>query len=94
MATIQEATQNAMIFAQQALDVERTKGLLLEEIESAKEDNEEVWRITLSMPDTTSPLSAVNALAMFSTRRQYKSFTVVKRTGEVTSMKIREISQV
>ena len=91
MATIQEATQNAVSFAQQMLGVERAKGLLLEEVESAKEANAEVWRITLSMPDT-SPMNALNAMAMLSGRRQYKTFTVVKSTGEVTSMKIREIS--
>ena len=44
------------------------------------------------MPDT-SPMNALNAKAMLSGRRQYKTFTVVKSTGEVTSMKIREISQ-
>lgn len=92
VATIQEATENAMSFAQQTLGVERAKGLLLEEVESAKEGNAEVWRITLSMPDT-SPMNALNAMAMLSGRRQYKTFTVVKSTGEVTSMKIREISQ-
>ena len=49
----------------------------------------DVWRITLSMPDK----DPMNALNLFSTRREYKTFTVVKGTGEVTSMKIREISK-
>jgi hypothetical protein len=89
MATIQEATQSAMNFARQTLGAERAKGLQLEEIESDKEGNIEVWRITLSMPG--SDLS--NALAMLTARRDYKAFTVVKSTGEVTSMKIREISR-
>lgn len=89
MATIQEATQSAMNFARQTLGAERAKGLQLEEIESDKEGNIEVWRITLSMPG--SDLS--NALAMLTARRDYKAFTVVKSTGEVTSMKIREISK-
>jgi hypothetical protein len=92
MATIQEATQNAMNFAQQALGVERARGLLLEEVESAKEGSDEVWRITLSMPDP-SPVNALNAMALLGGRRQYKTFSVVKLTGEVKSMKIREISE-
>ena len=78
-----------MNFARQTLGAERAKGLQLEEIESDKEGNIEVWRITLSMPG--SDLS--NALAMLTARRDYKAFTVVKSTGEVTSMKIREISR-
>ena len=89
MATIQEATANAIVFAQTSLGSERTQGLRLEEIESATEGGKEVWRITLNMPDS-NPL---NALAAFNTRREYKTFTVVKGTGEVTSMKIREIAE-
>ena len=89
MATIQEATQSAVNFARQTLGAERAKGLQLEEIESAKEGDIEVWRITLSMPGSDPS----NVLAMFTARRDYKAFTVVKSTGEVTSMKIREISR-
>ena len=90
MATIQEATRNAIAFARESLGAERTKGgLQLEEIESAREGGDEVWRITLSISDR----DPMNALALFSTRRDYKTFTVIKSTGEVTSMKIREISK-
>jgi hypothetical protein len=89
MATIQEATQNAIVFARESLGEERTKFLQLEEIESATEGRKDVWRITLSMPESypTNPLSALNL------RREYKTFTVVKSTGEVLSMKIRELSK-
>ena len=90
MATIQEATANAIVFAQTSLGSERTKELRLEEIESVTEGGTEVWRLTLSMPDS----NLGNALAMMlSPRREYKTFTVVKSTGEVTSMKIREMSK-
>jgi hypothetical protein len=89
MATIPEAAQNAMAFARESLGPDRTIGLRIEEIESARESGMEVWRITLSMPDS----NPMNALTMFSTRREYKTFTVVKGTGEVTSMKIREMSK-
>jgi hypothetical protein len=88
MATLQEAAQNAMAFALASLGPERTHGIRLEEIESATEGGKEVWRITLSITDS----NPMTALAMFSTRREYKRFTVLKDTGEVTSMKIRELS--
>jgi len=89
MATIQEATANAIVFARTSLGSERTKELRLEEIESATEGGTEVWRLTLSMPDR----DPMNVLSAFSPRREYKTLTVVKSTGEVTSMKIREMSK-
>jgi hypothetical protein len=90
MVTIQEATLNAMNFALQTLGSERAKGLQLEEIESVDEGGAEAWRITLSMPDSNPMMTA---LAAFGARSEYKAFTVVKNTGEVTSMKIREMSK-
>jgi hypothetical protein len=78
-----------MVFARTSLGSERTQELRLEEIESATEGGAEVWRITLSMPDQ----SPTNVLSAFNPRREYKTFTVVKNTGEVTSMKIREMSK-
>jgi hypothetical protein len=78
-----------MLFARESLGAERTKGLQLEEIESAKEGGREVWRITLSMADSDE----LNALAaLVSGRSEYKTFTVIKSTGEVTSMKIRAVA--
>ena len=89
MATIQEAAKSAMAFALESLGAERTKGIRLEEIESAMEGGLEVWRITLSMPDS-SPMSFFAAAGGL---RDYKTFAVVKATGEVLSMKIRELSK-
>jgi hypothetical protein len=88
MATIKEAVLNAMAFAREALGLERTENLQLEEIESAQEGMDSVWRITLSMPET----QATNPLVALGFRRIYKTFTVMKSTGEVLSMKIRELS--
>ena len=90
MATVQEATENAMTFARQSLGSSRTQGLQLEEIESGTEGGSDVWRITLSMPNST-PSALAGLLNPYP--REYKTFTVVKSTGEVTSMKIREISR-
>ena len=89
MATIKEATLNAMAFARESLGAQRMQSLQLDEIESATEDGSEVWRITLSMPDS-NPIGVLNA---FNPRREYKTFAVVKSTGEVLSMKIRELSK-
>jgi hypothetical protein len=88
MVTIKEATQNAMEFARESLGAERTENLLLEEIESSIEDGVDVWRITLSMPDSNR-----GGLTNMLGRRDYKMFAVVKSTGEVLSMKIREMSK-
>ena len=76
-----------MAFAVETLGPDRTRGLQLEEIEPA---NDTEWRITLSMI-SADPLSAVLS-AVTHARRDYKAFTVAKQTGEVTSMKIRELS--
>jgi len=89
MATIKEATENAIAFALQTLGPERTRGLQLEEVESAGEGPNGLWRITLSMISPEPNLSAALA-AITSPRRDYKVFTVMKHSGEVTSMKIRE----
>ena len=93
MATIKEATQNAIVFALEALGPDRTGGLQLEEVESANEDGMDVWRITLSML-ALDPLGGFNAAlsAITHPRRDYKIFTVMKHSGEVKSMKIRELS--
>ena len=90
MVTIKEAALNAMAFARESLGEERTRGLQLEEIESAKEGPADVWRITLSMADS-DVIDSV--LALVSGRREYKTFTVAKATGEVLSMRIRELSK-
>jgi hypothetical protein len=89
MATIKEAVDNASRFAQGTLGQERTAGLQLEEVESAMMGDEDAWLITLSMlaPPGRFP---VNAFA--EPKRDYKIFTVLKKNGEVTSMKIRELT--
>ena len=89
MVTITEATRNAIGFAQESLGVERTQGLQLEEIESDTQNGRDAWRITLSMLDSSHPLAKLAAL---NPRREYKTFIVLKDTGEVIAMKIREMS--
>jgi len=58
---------------------------MLEEVDTDTVDGTDVWVITLSLPDPTPPLGAFR-------QRQYKTFTVDGLTGEVLSMKIRQLS--
>jgi hypothetical protein len=96
MVTIQEATQNAMAFAAAALGPERTQGLRLEEVESSTENGVSVWYITLSMVDREQGTSAMGSAfaALVSPKREYKRFTIVKETGDVTAMHIREVANI
>ena len=86
MATIQEAVQNAMSFARETLGPRRTEGLQLEEVESGHANGTDAWLITLSM--SSSGLAAFGLV-----KRDYKTFSVLKSSGEVTSMKIRELAE-
>ncbi len=94
MASIKEATKNAMDYARDALGQERTAGLQLEEIETANANGADVWLITLSMLIPEEELSGVGALQsmLYQAKRVFKTFTVRKDTGEVLSMKIRDLA--
>lgn len=81
MTTIQEATKNAIAFAQEVLGPDRTKGLQLEEVESVSQDAKDVWRITLSVSSRDEPLNDLAAALGAFRRRDYKTFTVAKDTG-------------
>ena len=79
----------------EALGADRAVDLRLEEVESSIEGNADVWYITLSMVDLNTPITSIGtALSALKPKapRTYKRFTVNKQTGEVTSMKIRELS--
>jgi hypothetical protein len=91
MVSIKEAAGNAMAFASATLGPERTNGIRLEEVESTRVANEDAWVITLSMINSDERL---NRIAAFTGKdnREYKTFTVRKSDGEVTSMKIRELA--
>ena len=95
MATIKEAVQNASAFATETLGHERTAGLRLEEVESTQAGGADAWLITLSMvAPPQSTFGAVNAAlnALAEPKRDYKIFTVLKTTGDITSMRIRELA--
>lgn len=86
MVSIKEAVRNAMDFAQETLGPQRLNGLQLEEVESSNMGGEDAWLITLSMINQDNSL----AIALAGPMRDYKVFTVLKKNGEVTSMRIRE----
>jgi hypothetical protein len=76
MIPIKEAVENAVRFAPGVLDSARTASIMLEEVESGiVGGGNEVWLITLSLPDPDIPLR-------LSGNRQYKTFTVDGQTGE------------
>jgi hypothetical protein len=92
MATIKEAVRNASAFALETLGAERAAGLQLEEVESTNVGGEDAWLITLSM--IAPPQIGVTTLSAYlaEPKRDYKIFTVLKKDGDVTSMKIRELA--
>ncbi len=98
MLPVKEATQRAIEFARTVLDPSRISGLRLEEVEMVKTEQGAAWLITLSM--LQPPASAGAALGDTLDRvfgvgpREYKTFTVHGDTGEVLSMKIRELAGV
>jgi hypothetical protein len=93
MVSIKEAAENALAFARESLGPERTQGARLEEVESTRFVDEDAWLVTLSMIIQDEEIGNLNALnTLFNRKREYKTFTVRKSDGEVTSMKIRELA--
>lgn len=97
MATIKEATESAIRFAREALGPERTEGVRLEEVESSSAQGQEAWLITLSMfagPESESAgiPGAAFASLLKPKHREYKTFSVLKQSGEVTAMKMRQLT--
>lgn len=95
MIPIQLAVDNAVGFARKVLEPTRTGEMLLEEVDTSTVDNKEIWLITLSIPrpkPSSTSLSALGSLGSLYGDRQYKTFAVDGQTGEVLSMKIRQLS--
>ncbi len=88
MVSVKEAVAKAIEFAQSILEPDRISELHLEEVEMAKANGEDVWSITLSMPGLPSPLYPL----LGNRPREYKTFAVNSQTGQVLSMKIRELA--
>jgi hypothetical protein len=94
MIPVKEAVARAIEFAENMLqppaDPLTPPGsvrpeVLLEEVELSKDGPNDIWLITLSVPGRARPLASLG-------RREYKVFTVRADTGDVVSMKIRELA--
>jgi hypothetical protein len=100
MVSVKDAVESSRLFAIGALGQERTAGLQLEEVELGKYLDRDAWKITLSMlrPNPFAGVDklkeALSGIASPYAPRDYKSFLVDRETGEVLSMKIRELAGV
>jgi hypothetical protein len=95
MVPIKQAFLNAAEFAKSVLEPGRLTGLKLEEVEAGEVSGVDVWLITLSMArphDYLTTVSEALGLPENARNREYKTFAIRKDTGEVLSMKIREIA--
>jgi len=83
MIPVKEAVARPIEFASNLLG-SSPPDLRLEEVELGKTGPNDVWMIPLSMSGRTmiGPLGS----------REYKVFTVLQDTGEVVSLKIRELA--
>jgi len=93
---LKQAVANAVEFAAGVLG-NRAQDVQLEEVESVDNNGTSAWLITLSMirDDTVKDVAGSSwAIATMASMRprDYKTFTVLKDTGEVTAMKIREFA--
>jgi len=88
MLPIKQAVANAMEFAARVLDTSRD--LRLEEIDSGQIEGAPVWLVTLSLERHKRTASGME-LPSFG-ERDYRTFAVKKDTGEVLTMKIRELA--
>jgi hypothetical protein len=94
MVTVKQAVESAGAFARTILGEERTAGLQLEEVEFGKHFDRDAWKITLSMlrPNPFRDAIAPAILPSLTSARDYKILVVDRETGDVLSMKIRELA--
>jgi hypothetical protein len=87
MVGIKEAVAAAVQFANSVLPPTRTDDIRLEEVEAGDYKGQDVWLITLSMEGQSAMQILTGRLG-----RDFKQFAVNKDTGEVLSMKIRQLA--
>jgi hypothetical protein len=95
MIPVKQAVESAAAFAKGILGDERTAGLQLEEVELGKYMDRDAWQITLSMVRPNSFGQASNSALgppLLTFVRDYKTLAVDRETGEVLSMRIRELA--
>lgn len=92
MISVPEALDSAVRFSAQIFGKEVAQSARLEEVDLGQRDGMATWEITLSFILPESPSISTGLLPFVATKRTYKSFTILKETGEVLSMKIRELA--
>jgi hypothetical protein len=90
MLSVKQAVESAAAFAKGVFEPERLVDLRLEEVETGNLEGKDAWVITLSARDPEMGLTSF----MPQGPRSYKRFFVSKESGEVLSMKIREMAGV
>ena len=90
MIGLKDAVTSAVAFARSVLEEDRVKDLLVEEVERSTQDDRDVWLITLSLPRPGFEMRPVFPTSVKD--RDYKTFAIDALTGEVLSMKIRNVS--
>lgn len=88
MIGVKDAVQRAIVFVGEVMESERSRNALLEEIELSEDRSQ--WLVTISVPaPMTNSLSA--ALGGKPQNRDFKILKIDASTGEVASLKIREV---
>jgi hypothetical protein len=96
MVDVKTAVENAGQYAREWLGATDP---LLEEVELSKKGPRDVWLVTLSIPrryptGEFPALAIPPAAALLYGNREFKIFEVDGETGDVLSMKIREIARI
>jgi hypothetical protein len=99
MVDVKTAVDNAVQYAHEWLG---SPNALLEEVEASRRGDQDVWLVTLSIPrrypptgrNALGPLGISDAAAILYGNREFKVFEVDGQTGDVRSMKIREMSRI
>jgi hypothetical protein len=92
MVSIHQAVLNAEKFAQSVLGP-RANSVRLEEIEQTSIDGKKAFHVTLSfIREANGDGGPASPLAAMFPKRDYKTFVIDSETGDVISMKIRELT--
>ena len=91
MISAKQAIQSAIRFLGEIFDDDGNPSIRVEELEQGREDS--AWYVTLSYypASDTRPGLSESMKAILAPERVYKSFEINSSTGEVRSMKIREL---
>lgn len=88
--SVKEAVNTAIKFVVEMFSQENLMGLRLEEIELSEDGL--WWYLTLSFVRGTSPGAIASAMSGGSTNREYREVHVSATSGEVRSVKIRQLA--